>query len=77
MGELVELAFGPARVLDLGQQLKQVGKGTFHGNRPPLRLPAIDSDKSRDSNPKSCRHGDFPGTCGISDSPHVESVEQP
>jgi hypothetical protein len=68
MGQLVELAFGPARVLDLGQQFEQLGKGTFHGNRPPLGLPAMDSDKCRDSNPKSHRHVDFPGPCGISDS---------
>jgi hypothetical protein len=77
MGERVELAFGPTRVLDFGQQLKQVGKGIFHGNRSPLRLPHIDSHKARDSNPKSSRHRHFPGPCGFSDSPHVKSVEQP
>ncbi len=68
VGELVELAFGPARVFDLGQQLKQVGKGTFHGNRPPFRLPAIDSDKACDANPKSRLQRKFPRSCGISDS---------
>ncbi len=69
VGQLIELAFGATRVLDLGQKRQQVSKRIDHGNRPPLRLPAIDSEKSRDSNPKSFHQPYFPSQCGISDSP--------
>jgi len=54
VGQLVELAFRPSRVLHRGQQAEKCIERS-HGNLRVIRLPRIDSDISAGGNRLSCR----------------------